>query len=194
MGKKTEVLIQELDAMIQHLEDYVLDQDLFKTITVFGSKSNRLIKMTLGSVLERIDELERAGGNNERLQFIHRAKNALSREEVRQPQAFVALLARETKSYTDSWAWFLQNCWEEDADCAADYEQEVGLRLRLEYLLQYGGHHTELADSRKRIHLLDQRLGSIWKKSHSPILGSSAIFPPDAYWWLYGRPSAQKSH
>ena len=119
MGKKTEVLIQELDAMIQNLEDYVLDQNLFKTITVFGSKSNRLIKMTLGSVLERIHELERAGENNERLQLIHRAKSALSREEVRQPQAFVALLARETKSYTDSWAWFLQNCWEEDADCAA---------------------------------------------------------------------------
>lgn len=180
--------MQELDAMIQHLENYVLDQRLFKTITVFGSKSNRLIKMTLGGMLERIAELEKEEENHERLQLIHKAKEALKREQIRQPKGFMALLARETKSYTDSWKWFLQNCWEEDAECAAAYAQEVALRLRLEYLLQYGGDHAELADSRRRVRLLDQRLSSIWEKSNTPILGRPNDFPADTYWWLYGQP------
>ena len=194
MYKKTETLRQELDAMIQHLEDYVLDQRLFKTITVFGAKSNRLIKMTLGGMLERISELEREGENNEILLLIDRAKEALKREEGRQRKGFIALLARESKSYTDSWDWFLQNCWEDDADCGANYAQEVNLRLRLERLLQYGGHHAELAASRRRVRLLDQRLSSIWQKSNTPIIGSPDDFPPDAYWWLYGQPSAQNGH
>lgn len=193
MYKKTDTLRRELDAMIQQLEDYVLDQRLFKTITVFGTKSNRLIKMTLGGMLERISELEREGGNNEILSLIDQAKEALKREQSRQRKGFVALLARETKSYTDSWEWFLQNCWEDDADCRADYAQEVSLRLRLERLLQYGGHHAELADSRRRVRLLDQRLSSIWQKSNTPIIGRRKDFPPDIYWWLYGQPRAQNS-
>lgn len=189
MSKKTNILIQEIEAMIQNLENYVLDQTLFKTITVFGSSSTYLIKMTLGSMLERIAELEREGESKPRLQLIHQAKNALNREESRQRTGFAMLLAREAKSYTDSWTWFLQNCWEEDNNCAADYAQEVGIRLRLEYLLQYGADYAELADSRKRVHLLDQRLRSIWKEDSTPIIGSPANFPPDTYWWLYGRPN-----
>lgn len=194
MSKKTETLMRELDAMIQQLEDYVLDQRLFKTITVFGPKSNRLIKMTLGGMLERISKLEKEGENHERLQLINQAKEALNREQIRQRKGIVALLARETKSYTDSWEWFLQNCWEEDAECGADYAQEVGLRLRLEHLLQYGADYAELADSRRRVRLLDQRLSSIWQKSKTPILGPPNNFPPDTYWWLYGQPRAQNSH
>ena len=106
----------------------------------------------------------------------------------------MALLARETKSYTDSWEWFLQNCWEGNANCRADYAQEVSLRLRLERLLQYGADYAELLDSRKRVRLLDQRLSSVWQKSDTPIIGTHEAFSPDTYWWLYGQPHAQNGH
>ena len=188
MHKKSDTIVRELDAMSHQLQDYVLEQRLFKTITVFGY-GPRLIKMTLGAIFERIAELEKLTSDSEAAQVVRQAKEALAREQRSQPTRFFKLLGREAKSYTDSWKWFLENCWEGNGECRSAYAQEVGLRLRLERLLKYAGNHAELAESRKRIRSLDQRLRTIWEESNTPIIGDKDQFPREDYWWLYGQPS-----
>jgi hypothetical protein len=102
------------------------------------------------------------------------------------------MLGREAKSYTDSWNWFLQNCWEGDERCRLDYPQEVDLRLRLERLLAEGAGRPEMEDSRQRIRVLDERLRRIWSVADEPLTGSPERYPREQYWWLYGNPTPQQ--
>ena len=98
-------------------------------------------------------------------------------------------LARELKSYVDSWRWFLQNCWDGDSRCINDYAQEVSTRLRIESLLEEGKGEAALEEGRQRVRELDERLRSIWEPG--PFLLDPALadrYPRDRFWWLYGRP------
>lgn len=185
MHQSQETIAQELTAMTSHLSDYLLGDRLYKTISVHGTGGERLIKMTLGGMLERIAEL---GSTPES----RAATAALEQAQRTMPDRFFEMLGREAKSYTDSWNWFLQNCWEGDAKCRSDYAQEVGIRLRLERLLEYGGEHAALADSRQRLRSLDQRLQAIWASGEGPLVGEAASYPQERYWWLYGEPQPQE--
>ncbi len=179
----------ELAAMVRHLEDYLLDNDLYKTITVTTPTGDHLIKMTLGGLLERMDEAETQGASD----AAREAREALERVKRMMPDRYYERLAREAKSYADSWNWFLQNCWEGEARCRADYAQEVDTRLRLERLFEEGGEHTDLAAARQRIRSLDQRLRDIWQESGTPLLGDTSRYPREQYWWLYGRPQPREN-
>lgn len=185
-----QVTLTELSAMAQHLQDYLLGDRLFKTITVPGEPSDQLIKMTLGGMLERLSEVRRHGGA-EAERVAQATEEALQLARRAMPDQFFHMLGREAKSYTDSWQWFLQNCWEGDGRCTSDYAQEVGIRLRLARLLDHGGDHPELAASRQRLDTLDQRLRAIWQPADSP-LRQDGDFSPDRHWWLYGRPVPQE--
>lgn len=188
MSQEQSPAVHELEAMTQHLEDYLLGDRLYKTITAHESGGDHLIKMTLGGMLERIAESEGPAPDSARA-----ARDALALAQRTMPDRFFAMLGREAKSYTDSWNWFLQNCWEGDARCRSDYGQEVGIRLRLERLLDYGGSHAELSDSRLRLQKLDERLRAIWEPSSTPRQGNASDYPQERYWWLYGQPHPQEA-
>jgi hypothetical protein len=188
MHQNTDTAVHELTAMSEALQDYLLDDRLFKTITVSSPAGDRLIKMTIGGMLERLEELESQGAAS---QAVAQAREALERAKRSQPDRFYERLGREAKSYADSWNWFLQNCWEGAARCRSDYAQEVPIRLRLEQILAESGEHQELAESRRRVRTLDERLRSIWEEEDEPLLGNRDRFPRDPYWWLYGRPQPQ---
>ncbi len=179
----------ELDAMSRKLEDYLLGDDLYKTITVTAPSGDRLIKMTIGGMLERIDELAE---QDETHPAIQRANEALERARSVQTNRYYGMLGREAKSYTDSWNWFLQNCWEGEGRCRADYPLEVPLRLRVERLLEEGGDRPELVDTRNRIRSLDRQLREIWEEQDEPVVQNGSRYPRERYWWLYGRPNPQK--
>ena len=191
MHPTNESTIHELAAMSQHLQDYLLDDRLYKTVTVSSGRGERLIKMTIGAMLERMDELESSSLAGAAAPVLEQAQEALQRARRSQTDQFYQMLGREAKSYTDSWNWFLQNCWEGDRKCRSDYAQEVGLRLRLERLLEEGGEHPALADSRQRVRALDERLRAIWEEQETPVVETRGTLPSDRYWWLYGRPRPQ---
>ncbi len=178
----------ELESMSDKLEDYLLDEELYKTITVHAPEGEHLIKMTIGGMLERLEELRAHDASNP---VIVLAEGALERAQTVMPDRYFAKLAREAKSYTDSWNWFLQNCWEGDGRCRSDYAQEVPLRLRVARLLDSAGERPELADTRARVRSLDHQLEEIWEESDEPVLAGATAerYPVDRYWWLYGRPA-----
>lgn len=185
-----ETAARELQAMSERLEDYLLGNDLYKTISVHAPNGEHLIKMTLGGMLERIAELEAQGGATE---VASQAREAIARGQRMMGDHYFEMLGREAKSYTDSWNWFLQNCWEGEARCRADYPLEVDTRLRLERLFEAGGERPELADSRQRVRSLDERLRAIWQPEDQPISRDAAPYPREQVWWLYGRPQPQEA-
>lgn len=187
MHKKPNAVMNELSVMTEHLSDYLLSDRLFKTISVPSTKGERLVKMTLGGMIERIAELEEHApqGADE---VIKEAKEALQQKKHTYADYFFEKLAQEVKSYTDSWNWFLQNCWENDSRCYSDYAAEVNIRLRLERLLVYVGEDQEVAVYRRRIRTLDERLRGIWQETNKPIIGKESNYPRVQYWWLYGHP------
>ncbi|MBA3532862.1 MAG: hypothetical protein H0T73_13130 [Ardenticatenales bacterium] len=188
MHDATARLAQEVEAMSQQLQEYLLDERLFKTISVQTPQGDWLIKMTLGGMLERLNTLETQSVAPE---IVHQARETLSQSKSMMAEQYYQKLGREAKSYTDSWNWFLQNCWEGEGRCRADYPQEVAIRLRLEQLLQEGESHAALADSRQRLQTLDERLRTIWEDGEAISPGGTEHYPKGQYWWLYGRPQPQ---
>lgn len=168
---------QELRAMTDQLQDYVLDGELYKTITVKGEQGESLIKMTIGGMLDRIATLEATG---EATEVVAAAREALAREQRSQPQNFGALVAREAKSNADSWAWYLQRVSEGEEQSIRDYPQERAIRTRLERLLELGSNDPALQNSKSRAAALDEQLKSMWKATD----GSAR----NGYWWEQGNP------
>jgi ElaB/YqjD/DUF883 family membrane-anchored ribosome-binding protein len=191
MHHTSEAIAYEIKAMIAELQDYLLDDRLFKTVTVSSPSGDQLIKMTIGGLLERMEALQAQEANGDVDDLRAEARAALDRARQSLPERYYEKLGREAKSYTDSWNWFLQNCWEGERRCRSDYTQEVPIRVRLEHLLQEGQNRPELADSRQRIRKLDEQLREIWEEEDAPLHGNSDRYPRDQYWWLYGRPAPQ---
>lgn len=179
---------RELQTMTEELENYLLDDRLFRTITVAGKQGDYLTKMTLGGMLERIADLQRAEHAPE---VVEAAQGALERAQRVMGEAYDLMLAREAKSYADSWRWFLQSCEESPEECGRDYAQEVPLRLRLERLLEAGRDRPALDEARRESARLDQRLREIWQRGDAPLLESE--FPREQVWWLFGRPAASEA-
>jgi hypothetical protein len=193
MHHASEAIAYEIKAMIAELQDYLLDNRLFKTVTVSSPSGDQLIKMTIGGLLERMEALQAQEANGDVEDLLAEARSALERARQSLPERYYEKLAREAKSYTDSWNWFLQNCWEGERRCRSDYPQEVPIRVRLEHLLEEGQNRPELADSRQRVRKLDEQLREIWEEGDTPLHGSSDHYPRDRYWWLYGRPAPREA-
>lgn len=175
--------------MRHHLQDYLLDDRLFKTISVQAPSGDWLIKMTLGGMLERMEELSERGDAGAQVQ---EAREALERAKRMMSEQYYTMLAREAKSYLDSWNWFLQNCWEGEPRCKADYPQEVAIRLRLAQIMEEAGGHDALAESHQRLQQLDERLQEIWQPGPFCMAQGNERYPREGYWWLYGHPEPQR--
>jgi hypothetical protein len=177
-----------LSSMVDKLRDYLEDDRLFKTITAYTPQGERLLKMTLGGIFQRIEELREAALDEEQREELTDLQAEVAQVRQQQADAFYKKLNRELKSYIDSWRWFLQNCWEGDAKCLADYPQEVDLRQRVDALLRIAGERVN-PDEARRIAELDQRLRRQWEPGNfllSP--AEQSRYPETTYWWLYGRP------
>jgi hypothetical protein len=166
----------ELQAMTANLQDYLLDGELYKTVTVKHATGEDLIKMTIGGMLDRIATLEE---NGETRDVVAAAKEAIAREQRSQPEAFWSLVAREAKSNADSWSWYLQRVEEGDEQAIRDYRFETGIRTRLERLLDLDNEQPTLNEARRRTATLDEKLQAMWQ-------GSTY----SDYWWEHGSPRA----
>ena len=173
---------QELQAMTDHLQDYVLDGELYKTVTVKGEQGESLIKMTIGGMLDRIAALEASGNASE---MVAAAREALAREQRSQPQGFATLVAREAKSNADSWSWYLQRVTEGEEQSIRDYPQERGIRTRLERLLELGGTDVALQATKSRTATLDNQLKEVWQEG--------AGGARNGYWWENGTPQLREN-
>ncbi|RUA16967.1 MAG: hypothetical protein DSY55_03020 [Clostridia bacterium] len=132
----------EAEKMVDQLEDYLLSDKLFWQIVVETPLGTRQPKMTLGSLYERIQEIEahraELGPNDRvRLQKIQRAWTESKRKFPRQWQE---KLRREFKSYMHSWRYFLEQRSNSDYErWAQEYKFEARNRDRARLVLQLLG-------------------------------------------------------
>lgn len=178
-----------LASMVEHLDDYLEDDRLYKTITAYPPDGERLVKLTIGAILDLSDALHNRDLSAIQEEKLTELEQQAGRIRQQRASAYYSKIARELKSYADSWRWFLQSCEDGDRRCVTEYPDEVKTRLRLERLLREAGDRQEVADQRGRVKKLDRRLRDIWSPGDFVLHDAPAdAYPRDTYWWLYGRP------
>ena len=178
------------NAMTDELEEYIVKDELYRTVIVRTPRGDEKLTMTGGDLLTRLYRLTAAAEDMDpamrtRVEALsERAESIIYSLKSR----FHTRLRREMKARLDSLKWFLDDCPGDAKRCRANYPYEVRNRQRIEEILKRVD--AELSDDeRTALHSVDQRLRSlthgtdfIWDD------GVKAIFPPSPYWYLYAIP------
>ncbi len=183
-------------AMVNELEDYLFGDKLYRQLVVRTPEGDKLPKMTVGALLDRLQALERqrtqlTPDEQRQFQAIRERWRALKSQWVAQ---YADKVLWELKSLLDSWTWFIDDCMAGKRSCAEDYASEVWIRVRMEDLLRDVSGMANLADTRARLAPLDARL----KRMFMPgafVWGAerAGAYAQDQYWFLYGKPIATES-
>lgn len=175
------------EAMVAELEEYIIKDDLYRTLIVRTSAGDQNVRMTGGDLLARLHRLQ---GETDRLS----AEQVRRLEEVQRKAdtiiyslrtRFHQRLQREMKARLDSLRWFLDDCREDKQRCRAEFPFEMRNRQRIEEIVKRLGKDIpkELQDGLRQV---DKRLrematvvGFTWDKR------VEHIYPQDVYWYLY---------
>ena len=174
--------------MVGELEDYIVGDELFRTIVVrLPGRGDVMMKMTGGDLLTRLHRLiaERA-----RLSAQQQEEFAALEVEARRiisslKTRFHQRLQREVKSRLDSLRWYLDEASEDRVRARVNYPFEVRNRQRIEEILkELGGDvpqslAAELAGVDSRLGALRMGPNFVWDSS------LQSIFPANPYWYLY---------
>ena len=186
-----QVTLELAKAMVDVFEDYLLKDTLYQQLIVKTAAGDRMLKMSVGTLLEALQDLtyaEEAGQlTSDQSQQLQELKSTVRLLAARHGQAYRAKLVRELKSQLDSWQWFLQDCQEERARCRDEYPFEVRIRNRIALLMSELGDAVP-AELAARLEKLDQRLREMLVPGDFLLdKGLAPRYPREQYWWLYGR-------
>jgi hypothetical protein len=190
LAAEPEVDLAIVEAMLQELEDYLIKDELYRTVVVRIPGNDQSLKMTGGDLLTRLHRLDSIHGQlSPELQARVEAADQAARSTTYSLRTrFHDRLKREIKARMDSLKWFLDDCAQDPRRCRAEFPFEIRNRQRIEEALKELGDEIpeELRDGLRRI---DQRIrmmtrGSdfIWDERLKP------AFPPQPYWYLYVSP------
>lgn len=182
--------LQIAEAMVQELEEYLVKDELYRTLIVRIPGADQNMQMTAGDLLTRLHRLQ-----SEREQL---PPNLQARVESVDQQArkimyslrgrFHARLQREMKARLDSLKWFLDDCAREPQRCRAEFPFEMRNRQRIEEILKELENEVP-EELSQYLHKIDQRSrilthasDFIWDER------LKAAFPRQPYWYLYISP------
>lgn len=125
-----------VEKMVEELPDYFYRDELFRQLIVHTPWGDKLPKMTIGGLVERLRFLEEhldalSPEERARVEAARRAYEDFVRHHRREVEE---RLRREFKSFLDSWKWYLEDL-REDPGKVADYRAEVHNRRRLSILI-----------------------------------------------------------
>ena len=177
-------------AMAEELEDYIIADDLYRTITVRTAGGNQNLQMTGADLLTRLYRLQ---GERGQLSASEQAQLDAAQQRVKQTiyslrTRFHNRLQREIKTRLDSLKWFLDDCGADRQRCHVDFPFEMRNRQRIEEALKELD-YTIGEELQKQLQQIDSRIRML--AVSSPFLWDEhlrPIFPPDKYWYLYLRP------
>jgi len=186
--KDPEFQLRVLESAVGELERYLLSSEIFWRM----SGAANLPNLTLGgldlarrALLGSIGELDPAAQR--------RARTAIEQIDAFRQQWRVAWerkAAGELKVRLNQWRAYLQDLAELIGE-ADRYPQEVRARAMAAYLLEESVHQPESGELRMTLEALDAKLRAsfaagrfVWDPSLKP------AYPPEKYWFLYGRPQA----
>ncbi len=180
------------EAMAAELNDYLYRGELFRQMLVHTADGDLMPKMTLGGLLERLQDLrvhwhDLTPDQQSRLEAVEDALKAAWR---RHREPFTNMIRREFKSYLHSWKWYLENLQESPQKEAYNYAAEVHNRRRLTILEQSAAEWgIDLGPDQQQLAKLDGNLRHRWQQ-HDYIgrQGEEQFHDPEKEWYLFGRP------
>jgi hypothetical protein len=182
--------LEVVEAMIGELEEYIVNDDLYRTVLLNTSRGDERINMAGGDMLARLYRLQ---GQREQLSPDLQAR--IDSAQTRADEIIYSLrtrfddrLHREMKARLDSLRWFIDDCIGEAQRCRANYPYEIRNRQRIEEILKRI--EPDLNDEeRESLKVVDHRIRQfthgcpfIWDESLEP------IYPRSPYWYLYITP------
>ena len=178
------------EAMAAELEEYIVKDELYRTVIARTPAGDQKISMAGGDLLARLYRLEgeRAALLPEQVRRLDDLQQRVDATIYSLKSRFHARLQREIKARLDSLRWFLDECREDRQRCRTNYPFEMRHRQRIEEILKRVEH--ELPDDlRLRLNEVDRgiRLHAnqsefVWDERLRP------LFPAERYWYLYIRP------
>jgi hypothetical protein len=178
------------EVIAQDLEDYLVKDDLYRTIIVHTKAGDQNLQMTGGDLLTRLHRLQVV---RDQLAPELQARVDAVTQSVQQTtysllSRFHDRLRREMKARLDSLKWFLDDCSAEPQRCRAEFPFEMRNRQRVEEILKELGGEVP-PELSQRLQVTDQRIRTL---TH----GTSFIwddrvqnaFPQQPYWYLYVSP------
>lgn len=176
-----------LDEMVSELEEYIVKEELYRTIIVHAPGGEVRVQMTGGDLLTRLLRLE-----GERQRLTPEQQRRLDELKAQAETTIYSLktrfntrLLREAKARLDSMKWFLDEVGEDRQRARANYPYEIRNRQRVEEIVKRFGADlpTEVREQLQsvdhRLRLLTQGSTFIW----DPLL--QGIFTQSPYWYLY---------
>ena len=197
MSKSNYVLAEEpaadlavLEAFAAELEDYIIKDELYRTVRVHLPAGDQMIQMSGGDLLTRIFRLsaERDRLTPEQQTRFDAARSAAEKTIYSLRTRFHQRLQREVKARLDSLNWFLDECSSDPSRCRGEYPFEIRNRQRIDAIVSELG--TDLPPELKnQISRIDERIRMIvrpanfvWDARLEP------VFPRTRFWYLYVSP------
>lgn len=192
MAQKPATDLAIAEAMAGELEAYIVDNELYRTLTVRTNEGDHALQMTGADLLTRLYRLqgERAAlsqADQTRLDSVQKSVDIII-YSLR--TRFHERLQREIKARLDSLKWFLDDCTEKPQRCRVEFPFEMRNRQRIEEALKQLNYQVP-EPLQSRLHQIDTRLRQVampaeflWDERWQ------AIFSPQPYWYLYLRPES----
>jgi len=177
-------------AMADELEEYLINDDLFRPVVAHMPVGDMRLTMTGASLLSRLHRLaaDRDALTLEQQQQLDALQAQVAATVNSLKTRFHERLQREMKARLNSLQWFLDDCAEGVQSCKANFPFEMRHRQRIEEILKELGDDVP-AELMKRLQSIDQRIQRLARPSDfiwDPEL--EHVFPRVPYWYLYVRP------
>ena len=198
MSKASYVLAEEpaidlavVAAEIKNLEEYIIKDEVYRTVITPTSSGDRSVQMTGGDLLARLYRLQQqrdelTSTQQDELTSLQSQSDAIIKSLRTR---FLALSEREVKTRLNSIAWFLDDCASDQKRCRTEFPFEIRNRQRIEELLkQFGADGldealaTQVKGIDQRIRMSTRASEFVWDARLEP------FFPKAPYWYLYVSP------
>jgi hypothetical protein len=191
VAEKPATDLRAVEAMVTDLEDYIVKEDVYRTILVSTGSGNIKLRMSGGDLLARLHRLqgERDALSEEEQSRLDAIQAEAERVIYSLRTRFLERLSREMKARLDSLTWFLDDWDSEPQRGRSDYPFEIRNRQRIEEILKQLGDKAgdELTGA---LHKVDRRIKQHTQQSNfiwdTPL---QKVYPAATYWYLYRSPA-----
>lgn len=190
MAEDPSIDLEIAEIMVEELEDYIIDDELYRTVIARTSAGDKNLNMSGGDFLARLGRLqgERDALTPEEQQRLDAVQERAEAIIYSLKTRFFERLNREIKARLDSLRWYLDDCADDRAKCRADYPFEMRNRQRIDVILDRLSDQastallTSLAQVDRRIRQFTHESPFVWDER------LAKVYPSDQYWYLYRRP------
>lgn len=179
--------LQIVREMVSELENYIINEDLYRTVVIRTPTGDARLKMTGGDLLTRLYRLsrERARLSSAEQQELDALQAESERIIYSLKTRFQQRLVRELKARTDALKWYLDDAAQTPHEGKSNYPYEIRNRQRIEEIVKALGNHVPaenavaLANVDRRLRGMGSGAAFVW----DPALAE--VFPSQPYWYLY---------